>query len=97
MARQGRCGRTLYLDLRSGVLYWHCAVHPAKAYRASLPAARALRAPAMGLDKMIAATAAGKTLDWQADAYGDYRVVEVTHWSLDQSPELVEQRLARYR
>jgi hypothetical protein len=32
----------------------------------------------MPLRKMVAATAGGKTLDWQPDAYGDYHVVEAS-------------------
>lgn len=70
------CRRPMFLDLRDDVLYWHCTLHPAKAERVTLPVAQAMRTPSMPLRKMVAATAAGKTLEWQPDSYGEFRVVE---------------------
>lgn len=71
------CRRPMFLDLRADVLFWHCAAHPANAERVTLPIAQAMRAPAASLRKMVAATSAGKTLDWQADADGEFHMLEV--------------------
>lgn len=44
--------------------------------RAGLPVARAFVEPKAILRRLIADTAAGKTIDWQADGAGDFHVVE---------------------
>ena len=77
--RDAYCRRAMYLDLRSEsgreVLYWHCPAHPAKAERVRLPAARAFVEPKTSLRRLIAETAAGKTLDWAPDEQGVFHVV----------------------
>lgn len=40
-----------------------------------LPKARALATPTVSLRRLMQATAEGKTVEWQADAYGDFHAV----------------------
>lgn len=69
------CGRSMHLNLRNEVLWWHCPVHPERDECVRLPRARALKTPEISLRRLVKATAEGKTVEWQADRFGDFHAV----------------------